>query len=215
MKRLVLALSTLAGAALAIASCGGIGGTDDLFALGNGGAAPTGSSSSSSGSGGGATSSSSSSSSTTSSSTSTTSSSSSTTTSSSSSTTTSSSSSTTSSSSSGTADPQVPCAGALCNAFEVCCYDQFQKQGSCDQSGNCPGDQVEIACNGPEDCPLNQVCCADADFQMQPPYVAIYCQDTCDPQSQLIICGEHPELCTAGTTCKASTVLGPGYNVCY
>jgi hypothetical protein len=74
--------------------------------------------------------------------------------------------------------------------------------------------EIEISCNGPEDCP-GQVCCGDYD-NFQGHYTGIYCQDTCTPgQTKVVMCEGMPTVCDSfGYMCYPSQVLGGGYSYC-
>lgn len=210
MHRMV---AVLLGAVAAGTACSGTGGT--LFGTGGAGTSQSASSGSGStmasttaGSGGGTTPGSSSSS------TGAPSGSSSSTGTSSSSATASSSSSAASSSSSSGALPPVSCAGAPCQAGEVCCF--ANGTGYCGQAGHCNGGFAELGCSSQADCP-GQVCCATYAYTSQTTiiYGSVKCAATCGTMAgnlQMLVCTGTPDLCPG--QCEASQNLGSGYDVC-
>ena len=121
---------------------------------------------------------------------------------------------TTASTSTGGLGPIVFCNNAMCAAGEICCFNITQQTDHCGQSGTCGGGFIELRCNDPEDCP-GGLCCADVDFQKNPPYSGIYCQQICDnPQTKIVVCSDAVPACPAGKQCGTSTSLGQGYKIC-
>jgi len=105
--------------------------------------------------------------------------------------------------------PVVPCAGGICNAGEVCCWNyQNGNLDHCGQAGTCGAGYLQIDCNGPNDCPMGQVCCGNHNGQY---YESITCEDACN---SVTMCADAPQACMFGATCKQSQVLGDGYMVC-
>jgi hypothetical protein len=118
------------------------------------------------------------------------------------------------SSSSGGPGNTVFCNNAPCAAGEICCFNLKQTTDQCGQPGSCGDGYIELQCNGPEDCP-GGVCCADVDFQNNPPYKGISCKQSCNnPQNNLVICSDADPTCPNGTQCQNSQVLGTGYKIC-
>ncbi|MFO0757140.1 MAG: hypothetical protein U0359_11665 [Byssovorax sp.] len=111
---------------------------------------------------------------------------------------------------------QVYCNNQPCNDGEICCFNLTMPTDHCGQAGNCGGGYIELDCNGPEDCPNNQICCAHLDpNQGMVPYTGIVCQDSCQGMNERIVCGQAgTAVCNPGDTCKNSNVLGNGYKVC-
>ncbi|MBW2459535.1 MAG: hypothetical protein JRI68_33890 [Deltaproteobacteria bacterium] len=198
---------------LAIAACSSDG--DSLFSEGGSSSGTGGSTSTSSGEGG--------SSSTSSTSTSTSSgggaggsSSTSSTSTSTSSTSTSTSTSTTSTSTGGPA-VDVPCTNDTCTGSEVCCvHEQNASQDKCAQPGQCGEGFVQVACNGPNDCPVNQICCGQWDQQVG--YLEVSCQPTCMSTNPgiaaIVMCGDDPNVCAQGQSCHQSQWLPTGHSFC-
>jgi hypothetical protein len=118
------------------------------------------------------------------------------------------------SSSSGGPTNTVFCNGGACNAGEICCFNLTQQNDHCGQAGSCGNGFIELSCNGPEDCP-GGVCCADVDFQNNPPYKGIACQQQCNnQQNNLVICSDADPTCPPGKQCGNSNILGQGYKIC-
>jgi hypothetical protein len=118
------------------------------------------------------------------------------------------------SSSSGGPGNTVFCNNAPCAAGEICCFNLKQPTDHCGQAGTCGDGFIELECNGPEDCP-GGVCCADVDFQNNPPYQGIACKQSCNnPQHNLIVCSDANPTCPNGTQCQKSQLLGTGYKIC-
>ena len=114
-----------------------------------------------------------------------------------------SSSSSSSSSSSGSSGDggsvQVVCSGAQCGASEVCCALNAEKWSSagCRPAGGCA--DRELACDGPEDCPKGQSCCAE--IGATPPGLqGAHCATTC-PKLANALC--HTPADCGGNPCNA------------
>jgi hypothetical protein len=103
----------------------------------------------------------------------------------------------------------VDCGGTPCDtsAGAVCCFTTVGQTFSCESSGTCGGGQVDIFCDGPEDCP-GQVCCGNFQFNN---YTDLSCVDDCG--NEVPICGPGGS-CSGGDTCQQSGVLPTGYFVC-
>ena len=118
------------------------------------------------------------------------------------------------SSSSGGSTTTVYCNNGPCAAGEICCYNLEQQNDHCGQPAACGDGFIELGCNGPEDCP-GGVCCADVDFQKNPPYKGISCKQSCNnPSQNLIVCSDAGPSCPQGSQCESSQYLGQGYKVC-
>jgi hypothetical protein len=103
----------------------------------------------------------------------------------------------------------VQCGGATCDTSggAACCYATFTQTFSCVATGMCPLGEVDIFCDGPEDCP-GQVCCGN--FTMGG-YADLSCVDDCN--NDITICGPGGS-CSGGDSCQQSGVLPTGYFVC-
>lgn len=112
--------------------------------------------------------------------------------------------------------PQVFCNGQPCNDGEICCFNLTMPTDHCGQAGTCGDGYIELGCNGPEDCPNNQICCAGLDpMQGMVPYTGIACQDSCQGMNTRIVCGDAGSaVCNPGDSCKNSQTLGNGYKIC-
>jgi hypothetical protein len=118
------------------------------------------------------------------------------------------------SSSSGGPTSTVFCNNAECAPGQICCFNLSQQTDHCGQEGACGNGFIELQCNGPEDCP-GGVCCADVDFQKNPPYKKISCQQSCNnPNNNLIVCSDADPTCPPNKQCGTSMVLGQGYKIC-
>ncbi len=108
----------------------------------------------------------------------------------------SSSSSSSSGSSSGDAgSAQVGCSGAQCGPSEVCCALNSEKWVNAGCRPTC-GDR-ELACDGPEDCPKGQSCCAE--IGATPPGLqGAHCATTC-PKLANALC--HSPADCGGSPC--------------
>lgn len=87
----------------------------------------------------------------------------------------------------------------------------------CAQPGQCGQGYVQVACNGEDDCPNNQVCCGDY-AQYQNYYVEVGCVQTCastNPQiAAILMCGDNPNICPSPQTCHQSQFLPTGHSYC-
>ncbi len=112
--------------------------------------------------------------------------------------------------------PQVFCNNQPCNDAEICCFNLTMPTDFCGQAGDCGDGYIELACNGPEDCPNSQICCAHIQQnQGMVPYTGIACEDTCEGMDTRIVCGSAGSaVCNPGDSCKNSQTLGAGYKVC-
>ncbi len=118
------------------------------------------------------------------------------------------------SSSSGGPTNTVFCNNAECAPGQICCFNLKAQTDHCGQAGACGDGFIDLECNGPEDCP-GGICCADVDFQKNPPYKGISCQQSCNnPQNNLIVCSDADPTCPPGSQCSASMILGAGYKIC-
>jgi hypothetical protein len=107
----------------------------------------------------------------------------------------------------------------MCNAGEVCCFKQTGSTGGghCGMPGQCGAGYFENWCSSPAGCP-GAVCCAHWVMMMSiVDYQGVSCAASCsDATSEFVVCDQQPpNVCPAGTTCYASAILGPGYNVCH
>lgn len=111
---------------------------------------------------------------------------------------------------------QVFCNNQPCNDGEICCFNLTMPTDHCGELGTCGDGYIELTCNGPEDCPDSQICCAHLDpNQGMVPYTGIVCQDSCQGMNERIVCGSAGSaVCNPGDSCKNSNTLGNGYKVC-
>jgi hypothetical protein len=209
---MVSAVTVSAALVMVFAACGGVGGTDDLFSLTGNGGAGTGGAGATTGPGTTATGtmvSSSSGAATTSGSVASSSAAGGSVASSTSA------SSTSVSSSSGGPPVQVACNGGPCQPGQICCFNPTGPGDHCAAPGTCMDGWAQFDCNGPEDCPGGS-CCATVDVNLQVPYLAMACQQSCDPSSQVVVCSQQQQdVCPQGTQCKTDQSLGNGYRICW
>jgi hypothetical protein len=120
------------------------------------------------------------------------------------------------SSASGGGPPPVACNGGTCKAGQVCCHNPADLGGDhCGTAGQCGSGYIEIDCSSPADCP-GQICCAHySKVGGMIEYTGISCAASCGPAgSTYVICTGNPSFCPPGTTCKPTSVLGNGYEIC-
>jgi hypothetical protein len=66
-----------------------------------------------------------------------------------------------------------------------------------------------LACDGPEDCAKNQVCCATLFVQgKNESYVSTACAATCTGKTERVVCGASGQ-CPSGQACSTSDLLPP------
>lgn len=94
---------------------------------------------------------------------------------------------------------------------------QLRRRESCSCAGiGC--NTLEVTCDGPEDCMLGQVCCAET--QLVPAgYGSVSCRPTAQCVSGVVttrreLCHPNGLLCPAPATCKPDSGLPPGYATC-
>ncbi len=109
----------------------------------------------------------------------------------------------------GTGPGQVLCGSSICNVMTQSCCLQFHN-ASCGPTGACsPGNRIE--CDGPEDCPSGESCCA----VLNGPGTLvrhIECKSQC-ASSDAQICGGNAASCPNGQLCKPFALL-QGYTHC-
>jgi hypothetical protein len=130
--------------------------------------------------------------------------------------------------SSGPQGPFVGCGGTVqCDVQDsVCCFDSKSKNGMCAPASTCHQTSTAmptaIACQGPSDCQSGKACCAVRYFHLDTqPYEFTQCQSQCDLPDR-VVCDPANPVCPiyvvqgqqVQSTCKMSTLLPPGYNVC-
>ncbi len=100
----------------------------------------------------------------------------------------------------------------------ICCWYDEAKSGECqpndEQCQSSAGTSLTaIECQLPDQCP-GEVCCAHRLFpSTQSPYDATYCTNLCVAPDR-VVCDPVNPVCDPGLTCKASTLLPPGYHIC-
>jgi hypothetical protein len=117
-----------------------------------------------------------------------------------------------SSSSSGVLSPTVWCNNGECAPGEICCYYiPAEGQDFCSSQGTCPDENgwIELSCNGPDDCPMEE-CCGTLQNNT---WVDVSCSSDCNGGNQLELCYGDPGACEVGT-CTQSMLLGQGYMYC-
>jgi hypothetical protein len=84
---------------------------------------------------------------------------------------------------------------------------------TCETPGSsCPNNYATVSCDGPEDCPVSQVCCGS---RSGGEYELLECDDSCNGQDQYIVCDPAgPDQCTGTDNCEPSISLPEGYEVC-
>lgn len=99
---------------------------------------------------------------------------------------------------SGARDPRVACSAAQCGASEVCCALKTEKwpNAGCRPVGGCS--DRELACDGPEDCPAGQSCCAERNAGVPPGLGGAHCATTC-PKTTDALC--HSPADCGGKSC--------------
>lgn len=106
----------------------------------------------------------------------------------------------------------VACANGDCNAGQVCCVSTpGNTKNGCADPGTCQGG-FEATCDGPDDCPPNQVCCGQWTGSS---WSAIGCQTGCDyATGGRIMCDDSNGNCPqAEPSCNESNALA-GYFWC-
>jgi hypothetical protein len=110
----------------------------------------------------------------------------------------------------------VLCGAELCGPSEVCCVDaRSNLVAGCADPGGCdPAQQIELSCDGPDDCLDAELCCGT---WAGGHYSAIECRPTCSGPSENVMCGADgaalPRACNAGQMCTPSAPLS-GYHYC-
>jgi hypothetical protein len=69
---------------------------------------------------------------------------------------------------------------------------------------------VDVACDGPEDCPGEKCCATTVAGETTPTKMA--CSATC-AAGQLTVCGSDPSVCASGTSCVSADTF-PQYKLC-
>jgi hypothetical protein len=82
----------------------------------------------------------------------------------------------------------------------------------CTAPGACTG--IIAGCDGPEDCPTNEICCGDFNTTTSQ-YIAVSCQAQCDNTSaHPIMCNYPGGPCPPGLMCIQSNHLPAGFGRC-
>jgi hypothetical protein len=103
----------------------------------------------------------------------------------------------------------VSCGNTPCAAGEACCYDPVnQQQVGCAPARTCGGGLVELACDGPSDCP-GAICCGS---WIGATWTEMSCQPTCSDPSDRILCGGDASQCVASGCTESGAA--PGYHWC-
>lgn len=117
-----------------------------------------------------------------------------------------------SSSSSGGMKVEVNCGGVVCDPAQFCCI----KPGvppfySCASTGTC--ENVEVQCDGPEDCSAGFVCCGSVDINGN--FLKLHCAVKCGAaESQICNTEKMPTTCPDPLGCSALPPLGAPYGAC-
>ncbi len=120
-----------------------------------------------------------------------------------------------------------PCGQELCS-FELgaSCCDSATKGLYCSNPAaqnpcTCTGigcKKLEIHCDGPEDCMLGSVCCAETGL-VSAGYSSVSCKAEAQCQSDVVttrrqLCHPNGLLCPGSLSCTADGALPPGYSTC-
>lgn len=134
--------------------------------------------------------------------------------------------------STGSGDPPgdtVDCGSQSCSIDQggICCWTDVTDSGTCASGdGSCQNTtfgttKTAIECQLPSQCDTGQICCAHRDFDGAP-YDSTSCDDNCYLPDRYL-CDPNAPDCPVyqdqggnplQSTCKASTLLPPGYFVC-
>ena len=102
----------------------------------------------------------------------------------------------------------IACGNASCSVPGSKCCAGSPATGCQSTSADCP--DVEIRCDGPEDCSGGQICCADF-FVGKLDDTSCRSPGQCDKDE--IVCGNSPSACSSGYSCKPISGF-PQYLVC-
>ncbi|MBX3127018.1 MAG: hypothetical protein KF718_09890 [Polyangiaceae bacterium] len=117
-----------------------------------------------------------------------------------------------------------PCGGELCGfSLGATCCASSSKGLYCANAGlgnpcTCSGlgcDKLEITCDGPEDCPTGQRCCATKEWT-GPKYDEVKCRTACSVTARDVreVCHAGGQPCANGKACSADANLPPNYATC-
>ena len=107
----------------------------------------------------------------------------------------------------------VSCGDEVCiDPDNLCCVGPLGGLGCQVIDSMCTGSP--IACDGPEDCRPDQVCCGRTNsFAGALFYERVRCESNCEGTNLVPFCGGNASICQSGTTCQPSGIL-PQYLVC-
>ncbi len=109
----------------------------------------------------------------------------------------------------------VACGSYLCNLAggEYSCLPEGGGNPECRTDPNgCPGNQTEVYCDEPGDCPQNELCCAT--LSSNPNFFAVLeCVASCNGPDNRIVCDSNGD-CSGNDQCSAHGGLPQGYEIC-
>jgi hypothetical protein len=77
--------------------------------------------------------------------------------------------------------------------------------------------EIEIKCDGPEDCSAGKVCCAEKGL-VSSTWDLLECRETCTSDrvgaTRREVCHPGGKACASGTACSPDSALPPGYATC-
>ena len=109
---------------------------------------------------------------------------------------------------SGMTGTDVFCNNQMCTPNQVCCYSNIAPTDHCGTKGTC-GLDVELQCNGPDDCP-NAECCGKKSGNN---WSYTQCKQSCDG-GEIVMCFDAPNACGPQEACKPVQELGQGWASC-
>lgn len=103
----------------------------------------------------------------------------------------------------------VVCGSTSCPVKTSYCCAKYNQPWLCQQNGSTCTYGVAVPCDGPEDCPGTEVCCATLFVQGKNlSYQSVACASSCSGRDQRVVCGASGA-CPSGTVCGTSDVLPP------
>jgi hypothetical protein len=85
----------------------------------------------------------------------------------------------------------------------------------CGKPGQCGDGFVEVGCNGPNDCEMNEVCCGR--YSQTTGYQLVECTTNCGNSGGtvgIVMCGDDPGTCGPQEQCYQSGFLPTGHGYC-
>ncbi|HRI68886.1 MAG TPA: hypothetical protein PK156_31870 [Polyangium sp.] len=109
----------------------------------------------------------------------------------------------------------IMCDGVSCKklAAQICCTNQTDYYECLPPLDCTSGDQITVACDGPEDCLGGAICCGTWDGASK--YTRVGCAATCDaPNFPICHLNAADPGCPGTMQCLAEVLLGPTYGYC-